>query len=330
MRPLAGFLLRRLIGGVPALLIVAVGVFLLLDRAGGDAVDAWLVSIGGGDARMAAALRAEYGLDQSVFSRLTFMLGRLVQGDFGWSFALNRPIGPAIMERLPNTLQLMGAATGISFLIGSALGLIAGRRPGSWTDRLLSGGSLLLYSVPSFWLGLALSVIFAVRLRWFPVSGIETIASGKTGLDRAADVAWHLVLPVAALGMIYLALFLRVMRSGMVEAWGQDYALAARARGVPDRRVALNHAARNALVPLVTMLGLQAGAMLGGSVVIESVFGIPGFGRLAQEAVAGRDAPLLLAVVLVSALMVTLANILTDLAYGALDPRVGSGGRDAA
>lgn len=235
-----------------------------------------------------------------------------------------------IAERLPNTLWLMGAATGISFLIGSALGLIAGRRPGSWADRLLSGGSLLLYSIPSFWLGLALSVIFAVRLRWFPVSGIETIASGKTGFDRFADVAWHLTLPVAALGMIYLALFLRVMRSGMVEAWGQDYALAARARGVSERRVALNHAARNALVPLVTMLGLQAGAMLGGSVVIESVFGIPGFGRLAQEAVAGRDAPLLLAVVLVSALMVTLANLLTDLAYGALDPRVRSGGRDAA
>ena len=136
-------------------------------------------------------------------------------------------------------------------------------------------------------------MIFAVQLRWFPVSGIETIASGKTGLARAADIAWHLVLPVSALGMIYLALFLRIMRTGMAEAWGQDYTLAARARGLSPWRITLNHAARNALLPLVTMLGLQAASMLGGSVVIESVFGVPGFGRLAQEAVAGRDAPLL-------------------------------------
>ena len=132
------------------------------------------------------------------------------------------------------------------------------------------------------------------------------------------------MLPVAALGLVYLALFLRVMRAGMAEAWGQDYTLAARARGVPRGRIALNHAARNALVPLVTMLGLQAAAMLGGSVVIESVFGIPGFGRLAQEAVAGRDAPLLLAVILVSALMVVAANLIVDLAAGWLDPRIGA------
>jgi peptide/nickel transport system permease protein len=239
---------------------------------------------------------------------------------------MNRPIGAVIAERLPNTLWLMGSATALSFALGSALGILAGRRPGSATDRLLSGGSLLLYSIPNFWLGLVLSIVFAVHLRWLPVSGIETIASGRTGLARAADIARHLVLPVSALGMIYLALFLRVMRAGMVEAWGQDYTLAARARGLAPWRITLNHAARNALLPLVTMLGLQAASMLGGSVVIESVFGIPGFGRLAQEAVAGRDGPLLMGVILVSALMVVAANLLVDLAYGFLDPRVGSGG----
>lgn len=336
MRPAFGFVLRRLIGAIPALLLVAAGVFLLLDGAGGDAVDAYLLAIGGGDASLAEELRRSYGLDQSVFARLGFALSRLAQGDFGWSVALNRPIGPLLLERLPKTFWLMGAATGLAFLLGSALGFLAGRRPGSLTDRLLSGGSLLLYSTPSFWLGLALSVVFAVKLRWFPVSGFETVASGKAGLERAADIAWHLALPVAALSLIYLALFLRVMRSGMAEAWAQDYVLAARARGVPSGRIAWNHAARNALAPLITMLGLQTGAMLGGSVVIESVFGIPGFGRLAQEAVAGRDAPLLLATILVSAVMVILANLLTDLAYGLLDPRVGGpegrgrGGRDAA
>lgn len=325
MPRLLRIVLTRLIGSIPVLLIVVVGVFMLLNSAGGDAVDAYLLSLGGGDAQMAAELRARHGLDRSVVQRLLFTLGQLARGDLGWSVALNRPIGPVIAERLPNTLWLMGSATALAFVLGSGLGIVAGRRPGSMVDRLLSGGSLLLYSIPSFWLGLVLSVVFAVQLRWLPVSGIETIASGKAGLDRAADIARHLVLPVAALGMIYLALFLRIMRSGMAEAWGQDFTLAARARGLTDWRITLNHAARNALLPLVTMLGLQAAAMLGGSVVIESVFAIPGFGRLAQEAVAGRDAPLLLAVILVSALMVVAANLLVDLAYGWLDPRVGAG-----
>ncbi|MBL3584013.1 ABC transporter permease [Rhodovulum sulfidophilum] len=318
--------LARIAGSLPVLLIVLVGVFLLLDRAGGDAVDAYLLSMGGGDAQMAAGLRAEYGLDGPAWKRLAFTLGQYARGDLGWSLALNRPIGAVIAERLPNTLWLMGSATALSFLLGSGLGVLAGRRPGAMLDRLLSGGSLVLYSIPSFWLGLVLAIVFAVQLRWLPVSGIETIASGKAGLARAADIARHLVLPVAALGMIYLALFLRIMRAGMAEAWGEDYTLAARARGLSDWRITLNHAARNAILPLVTMLGLQSAAMLGGSVVIESVFAIPGFGRLAQEAVAGRDAPLLLAVILTSALMVVIANLMVDLAYGWLDPRIGAGG----
>ncbi|WP_273688550.1 ABC transporter permease [Ketogulonicigenium vulgare] len=313
---------QRLIGSIPVLLIVVVGVFLLLDQAQGDAVDAYLASIGGGDAGMAADMRARFGLDQPLAARLWFTLSQLAQGNLGWSVALNRPVADVILERLPNTLWLMGSATALSFVFGSGLGILAGRRPGSALDRLLSGGSLLLYSLPSFWFGLVLSVIFAVQLRWFPVSGIETIASGKAGLARALDIAWHLALPVSALGMIYLALFLRIMRAGMAEAWTQDYLLAARARGLSDRRQVMNHAARNALMPLITMLGLQAAAMLGGSVVIESVFGIPGFGRLAQEAVAGRDTVLLLGVIVVSAVMVIIANLLVDLTYGLLDPRV--------
>lgn len=325
MPRLARLIVRRLIGSIPVLLIVVVGVFLLLNGAGGDAVDAYLASIGGGDAALAAQLRADYGLDGSVWSRLAYTLGQLARGDLGWSVALNRPIGTVVRERLPNTLWLMGSSTALAFVLGSGLGVLAGRRPGSALDRLLSGGSLFLYSIPSFWLGLVLSVIFAVQLRWLPVSGIETIASGKTGLARAADIARHLVLPVAALAMIYLALFLRIMRTGMADAWAQDYTLAARARGLSDWRITLNHAARNALMPLITMLGLQAAAMLGGSVVVESVFGIPGFGRLAHEAVQGRDAPLLLGVILVSSLMVIAANLAVDLAYSALDPRVGDG-----
>jgi peptide/nickel transport system permease protein len=160
-------------------------------------------------------------------------------------------------------------------------------------------------------------------------SGIETLASGKHGLERALDVARHLVLPVAALGFLYLALFLRMMRAGMAEVWRQDFALAARAKGLSRTRIVLRHIARNALLPLVTMLGLQAAAMLGGSVVIESVFAIPGFGRLAQEAVAGRDAPLLIGIIVVSAVLVILVNLLVDIAYALLDPRVGAADQPA-
>ncbi|MFN4099355.1 MAG: ABC transporter permease [Pararhodobacter sp.] len=323
--PVLGLIGRRMIGSLPVLLIVLLGSFFLLNAATGDAVDAYIASMGGGDAQLAATLRAQYGLDASPLARLWFYLTQLAQGNMGWSVALNRPISALILERLPTTLLLMGSATAVAFVLGTALGILAGWRPGSALDRLLSGGSLALYSVPGFWFALVLVVVFSVQLRWFPVSGFETIASGLSGLARARDIAWHLALPVTALGTIYLALFLRMMRTGMAEVWRRDFTLAARARGLSEARVTLNHVARNALLPLITMLGLQAAGMLGGSVVIESIFAIPGFGRLAHEAVSGRDAPLLLGVILVSAVMVVLVNLLVDLVYALLDPRVGSG-----
>ncbi len=315
---------RRLLGSIPVLLIVIVLTFLLLEAASGDAVDAYLVSMGGGDAALVETLRQSYGLDQSVWARLLLYLQALVRLDLGWSVAFNRPVLALIGERLPNTLLLMGTATALSFCIGSLLGIAAGAKPGSPRDRLLSAGSLVLYAVPGFWLGLVLVIVFSVWLRWLPTSGLETIASGKHGLERALDIARHLVLPVGALGVIYLALFLRVMRAGMADVWRQDYIIFARARGLAPRRILFRHVARNALLPLVTVLGLQSAAMIGGSVVIESVFAIPGFGRLAQEAVSGRDAPLLMGIILVSAVMVILVNVAVDLVYAALDPRVGA------
>ncbi|MER8481975.1 ABC transporter permease [Mesorhizobium sp. M1322] len=314
---------RRLVGSVFVLLIVVIGTFLLLEAAPGDAVDAYIASTGG-DAGMIELLRHRWGLDQSALTRLANYLWALLHLDLGQSVTFSRPIRDVILERLPNTLLLMVSATALSFGLGSALGIYAGARPASFRDRFLSIGSLALYAVPGFWLGLVLIIIFAVDLRWFPIGGIESIASGKTGLDRAVDIARHLVLPVSALGFIYLALYLRMMRAGMAEVWRQDFVLAARAKGLSRRRIVLAHVARNALLPLVTMLGLQSAQMLGGSVVIESVFSVPGLGRLAQEAVAARDTPLLLGIILVSAVMVIIINLLVDIAYAFLDPRVGA------
>lgn len=314
---------RRLISAIPVLAIVIVGTFLLLETAPGDAVDAYLVAAGGGDSNMVAELRQEWGLDQSAGARLALYMSALAKGDLGWSVAFSRPVLGVIAERLPNTLLLMGSATALSFGLGSILGIVAGARPGGIRDRFLSIGSLALYAVPGFWLALVLVILFSVQLRWLPVSGIETIASGKTGLARAMDIARHLVLPVFALGVTYMALYLRMMRSSMAEIWRQDFVRALAAHGLSRGRI-VRHVARNALLPVVTMLGVQSAAMLGGSVVIESVFSVPGFGRLAQEAVASRDTPLLLGVILVSAVLVIIVNLIVDLAYAWLDPRIGA------
>lgn len=315
---------RRVIAAVPVLLILVLATFGLLELASGNAVDAYLGTIGGGDAALAAQLRQQYGLDQSALARLWVYLGALAHLDLGRSLAFDRPVAALIAERLPNTLLLMGSALALAFGLGSLLGVVAGAKPGSWRDRLLSVTALALYAVPGFWLGLVLVLVFAVELRWLPSSGIETIASGKTGLARALDIARHLALPVAALGLIYLALFLRVMRTAMAELWRMEFVTFARAKGLSRRRIVWRHVVRNALLPLVTMLGLQAAAMLGGSVVIESVFAIPGFGRLASEAVAGRDGPLLAGIILVSAVMVIAVNLAIDLLYAWLDPRIGA------
>lgn len=318
---------RRAIGSIPVLLIVVVLTFLLLEAAAGDAVDAYLLSIGGGDAAIAQSLRAAYGLDQSMPARLWVYLSSLGRLDLGWSVAFDRPVRDLILERLPNTFLLMGSATALSFAVGSVLGIVAGAKPGSARDRVLSTLSLMLYAIPGFWLGLVLSIVFAVQLRWLPTSGIETIASGRTGLSRAADIAAHLVLPVATLALVYMALFLRVMRAGMADVWRLDFVLFAQSKGLSRARIVLRHVARNALLPLVTMLGLQMAAMLGGSVVIESIFAIPGFGRLAQEAVSGRDTALLTGIIVTSAVLVILVNLVIDIVYAALDPRVGASER---
>ncbi|MFT4132709.1 ABC transporter permease [Labrys sp. (in: a-proteobacteria)] len=311
------------------LLLVVIGAFFMLESASGDAVDAYVAGIGGADAARIAELRSEWGLDQGPAFRLKAYLSALAHGDFGWSTAFQRPVLGVLLERLPVTLITMGSALALAFLLGIGLGFLAGWRPNGWLDRVLSLGSLALYAMPGFWLSLVLILVFSVMLRWLPASGFETMASGKTGLERAGDIARHLVLPVGALGLLYMTLFLRLLRDGMEEVWHADFIRAARARGVTGWRLALNHVARNALAPVITMLGLQSASLLGGSVVVESVFAIPGFGRLAAEAVSRRDTPLLLGVVLFSAIVVIAMNLLADLVQAWLDPRIGASERVA-
>ena len=321
MSPVWRVVSRRLGNALPVLAIVAVGAYGLLELAPGDAVDAYL-SGSGGDAGLVAQLRQQWGLDRSFGVRLLSYLLSLLTLDFGWSVAFTRPVREVVLDRVGNTLLLMSAAIAFSFSLGTLLGVAAGSRPRSWLDRFLSSLSLALYAAPSFWLGLMLIVAFAVKLSWFPLGGIATIGAPLSGLAQVLDTAWHLVLPAGALGLVYLALYLRLMRAGMVEAWRSDFVRTACAKGLTRRRIVWRHVARNALLPVVTMLGLQAAAMLGGSVVIESVFAIPGLGRLAYEAVTQRDVPLWLGSILAGTTLVILINLLVDLAYARLDPRV--------
>src|SRR6187399_311573 len=265
------FIVRRLIHAIPVVLIVAVGVFFILEVAPGDAVDAYLGGIGGGDLALAEQLRQQWGLDQSVLVRFLAYMQSVLTLDLGRSVSVGMPVSEAILNRLPTTLLLMGSAIVMSAVLGSLLGAIAAMRRGSALDTVLTTTGLALNAIPGFWLGLIFIVVFVVWLGWFPNAGLSTINGPEDPLGHALDVAWHLVLPVCTLGLTYMALYLRLMRGAMTETRSSTWVRAARARGLSGDRVVRRHIARPALLPVVTMIGLQIGTMLGGSVVIETV-----------------------------------------------------------
>ena len=317
--------LRRLAASVPTLLLILAGLFLLLQLAPGDTVDALMAQMGGGDAALAEELRRFYGLDLPVMARLGDYLWRLVRLDLGFSAIYGKPVATVILERLPATLLLMTASLSFAFAAGMALGVLAARRVNRWPDTLVSTLGLVFYATPSFWFGLMAIVVFSVHLQWLPAGGFGDVAMGYEGWEAALDIAWHLVLPTLTLGLIFLAIYLRIMRASMLEVLSLDFVRTARAKGLTETRVVARHVLRNAMLPMVTLIGLQAGTMLGGSVVVESVFALPGLGRLAYESVVQRDLNTLLGIVFVSALLVIAVNFVVDLLYARLDPRILSG-----
>ncbi|TPG41888.1 ABC transporter permease [Roseomonas nepalensis] len=314
---------RRLLASLPTLLLVLVGLFLLLQLAPGDTVDALTAQIGGGDPAMMEQLRQFYGLDVSVPIQLGRYLWRLVQLDLGFSSIYGKPVASVILERLPVTLLLMLSSLLLAIAAGTALGILAARRVHRWPDTLISTLGLVFYATPSFWFGLMSIVLFSIYLGWLPPGGFEEIGGGLTGLARAMDIATHMLLPTVTLALIFLAIYLRIMRASMLEVMTLDYVRTARAKGLGEAGVLLRHALRNALLPMVTLIGLQAGTLLGGAVVVESVFALPGLGRLAYDAVTQRDLNTLLGIVFVSALLVIAVNLVVDLLYARLDPRIG-------
>ncbi|QEI08747.1 ABC transporter permease [Pigmentiphaga aceris] len=316
---------RRLAAALPALFIILAGLFLLLQLAPGDTVDALVAQMGGSDPTMIEQLRKHYALDQSTSVRLGDYLWRLVHLDLGQSAIYGKPVAAVILERLPATLLLMGSSLAIAFAAGMALGVIAARRVNRWPDTLISTLGLVFYATPSFWFGLMGIFVFAIYLGWLPAGGYGSVGAGLTGIAQVLDIAWHLILPTLTLALIFLAIYLRIMRTSMLEVSNLDFIRTARAKGLRDTKVVTRHILRNALLPMVTLIGLQAGTMLGGSVVVESVFALPGLGRLAYESVVQRDLNTLLGVVFVSALLVIVINFIVDMLYARLDPRITAG-----
>lgn len=317
------FLVRRVCQAILIVVGIVVVNFVVLNLAPGDMADVMAGLDGGGDAGFADQLRRQYGLDQPLLMQFVSYVRNLLTFDLGYSFTRHMPVLDAVMERLPATLLLMGVAIGIAFVAGALLGMIAGSHAGKPLDTVISLLALLGYATPLFWLGLLLILLFTIHLGWLPSGGMKTIGMRGDIYAQWLDVAKHLILPALTLSVFYLAIFARLMRSSVIEAMGQDYVRTARSKGMSEIGVFLNHVGANAILPVLTMLGLQIGGMLGGSVVVETIFSWPGLGRLTYDAIFSRDLTLLLGILFLSSVCVVMTNLLVDLLYNWIDPRIG-------
>ena len=316
------YIIRRLFQAVPIVLAIIVLNFFLLNMAEGDAVDVLAGEAGSATPEYMAELRAKFGLDQPLPVQLLVYLKNIISLDLGYSFRHDMPVSVLIVDRFWPTLLLMVSTIILAVLFGILLGLLAAINLNTWKDAVISVFALITYATPLFWVGLMMIVVFSINLRWFPTSGMENIAAFYEGFDRFVDIAHHLVLPTITLSLFYLALYTRLMRASMLEQYGQDYVVTARAKGLPERRITFGHVLRNALLPVVTMAGVQVGALIGGSVIVESVFAWPGLGMLAFESLFARDLNLLLGIFLISSVLVVVVNLIVDVIYCFLDPRI--------
>ncbi len=317
-----GFALRRLLQAVPTVLVIVALNFMLLQLAPGDAADVLAGEAGSATPEFMAQLRQKFGLDQPLGVQLLLYMKQIVSFDLGYSFRHDMSVGKLILSRLGPTLLLMLTVFVLSVLAGALLGSLAARHLNRWQDNMISMLTVLAYATPVFWAGLMLIVVFSIKLGWFPTSGMQQVAAFHQGWARWVDIAHHLVLPALTLTLFYLALYTRLMRASVLEQFSMDYVVTARAKGLTERQIARRHVMRNALMPVVTMAGVQAGALLGGAVVVETVFAWPGLGLLAYESLFARDLNLLLGIFFISTCLVVLVNLLVDLAYSMLDPRI--------
>lgn len=316
------YMLTRVAQGLLALALIATVNFLLIRAAPGDPVSVLAGEAGASDAQFVAQLRREFGLDQPLSTQLTAYLGHVATLDLGFSYRQQQPVLTLIVERLPATLLLTGSAFALSLLFGVALGAMASQRAGSWLDSAITVVALVFYATPLYWLAMMAVLVFTVQFGWLPGFGYFTVGSDATGVARAWDIAQHLVMPSLTLALFYMAVYARMTRASMLEVAQMDFVKTARAKGVRPGRIQRAHILRNALLPVVTLAGIQAGGMIGGAVLTETVFAWPGIGRLMFDALLQRDYNLLLGCFLVTAAVAVLFNLLTDLVYTLVDPRI--------
>lgn len=313
----------RVLQALGLVLAVVVLNFVLVHAAPGDPVETIAGASGGMSPELMAQLRTQYGLDRSLPVQLGVYLGKVAQGDLGYSYFFNLPVASMIAERVPATLLLVLSSVLLAFFVGTALGVLSSRKPNGWLSQFINVLSLVGFAAPVFWLGIMLVILLASVFPILPVAGMRAIDStGSGGLADMLDVAHHLVLPTITLSLVYLAQYSRLARSSMLDVLGSDFIRTARAKGLADRVVLYKHALRNALLPVVTVLGLQFGNVLAGAILVETVFNWPGLGRLAFESVLRRDYPTILGVLLFSSVVVVVMNQLTDLCYRFIDPRI--------
>ncbi len=319
----ARLLLSRLVQGALLVLAVVVLNFVLVHAAPGDPVETIAGASGGMSPELMTQLRSQYGLDKPVAVQLGVYLGKIVRGDFGYSYFFNLPVTQLILDRVPATLLLVLCAVILAFALGTTLGVLAAKNPNGPLSQLITVLSLVGFAAPVFWMGIMMVILFASVWPILPVSGMRSItSSGDSGWRDMLDVAQHLVLPTVTLALVYLAQYSRLARSSMLDVLGADFIRTARAKGLPERVVLYKHALRNALLPVVTVLGLQFGNVLAGAILVETVFNWPGLGRLAFESVLRRDYPTILGVLVFASIVVIVMNLVTDLAYRLIDPRI--------
>lgn len=320
-------IVRQLANAIGLLFAVLALNFCLIHAAPGDPAMVIAGEMGGASADVIAALRLKYGLDKSLFEQLFTYMSKVVTGDFGYSYYFNEPVVSLILQRIPATLYLVIAALVMSVVIGTLLGVVSARKPNGLFSQGVTVIALAGYAAPVFWTGLMLLLLFGSVWPILPVSGMIDVVRPKTGFAHLLDIIQHLILPSTTLALVFIAQYSRLARVNMIDALTADYVRTARAKGLPETIVIGKHALRNTLIPIVTVAGLQFGHLFAGAVLVETVFSWPGMGRLVFDSILRRDYPTLLAVLFFSAVLVMAANIVTDLVYRLIDPRIRSGAR---
>ena len=308
------YIVKRLLATIPVLLVVAIFVFAMLRLTPGD--PASIIAGAAATTQDVVAIRARLGLDRPLVAQFLVWIGNMATGDFGESFFFKKQVAELVADRIEPTLMLSLTTMVLSIAVAVPLGVVAAYRQGTWIDRLVMGFSVLGFSVPVFVIGYALIYVFSIELNWLPVQGYQRLAEGVGGC------LLRLILPSVTLSVIYIALIARITRTSVLEVLGEDYIRTARAKGLTNYAVLMRHALRNAAVPIVTVVGIGIALLIGGVVVTESVFSIPGLGRLTVDAVLARDYPTVQAVILLFSFVYVLVNLLVDLSYTGLDPRI--------